>query len=95
MNNEPTQDFTPIEELIDIPLSDLVEPQCLELPEIEPQDFELPTDYLQDLIQRGVIGEDTLTIDIDPSLLEGPEPEHLPFVQRDEPTQGQEEDFGR
>jgi len=35
MNNEPGQEFTPIEELADIPLSDLVEPQWLDLPEIQ------------------------------------------------------------
>jgi hypothetical protein len=88
MNNEPTPEFTPIEELTDISLSDLVEPQWLDLPEIQPQDLELPYDYLQDLMQRGVIGEDMPTIDLDSRLLEGPEPEQPP-------TQEHDSDFGR
>ena len=96
MNNEPTPEFTPLEELADIPLSDLVEPQWLDLPEIQPQDLELPEDYLQDLMQRGVISEDMPTIDIDSRLLEGPEPEQPPVAERDEPpTQERDFDFGR
>ena len=97
MNNGPGQEFTPIEELTDIPLSDLVESQWLDLPEMEPQDLELPIDYIQDLLQRGVIGEDIPTIDIDPRLLERPELEHmLPFAEgEEEPLQDRGIDFGR
>jgi hypothetical protein len=93
MNNEP--DFTPIEELMDIPLADLIELQWLDLPEIEPQDLDLPRDYLQDLMERGVIGEDVSTPDLDTGLLESPEPEQLPMVEKDEPTQEHDVDFGR
>jgi len=94
MKNKPGQEFTPLEELTDIPLSDLVEPQWLDLPEIEPQDLELPNDYLQDLMQRGVIGEDIPTIDIDTRLL-GPEPKYMPLTEKGEPIQDRDVDFGR
>ncbi|HYU75262.1 MAG TPA: hypothetical protein VEL31_21550 [Ktedonobacteraceae bacterium] len=69
MNNEPGQEFTEIEELAEIPLSELVEPQDLVLPQIEAQDLELPQDYLQDLTDRGVITEGLPIIDIDSRLL--------------------------
>ncbi len=49
MINDPGQEFTDIEELATIPLSELV----------EPQDLELPQDYLQDLTERGIITEGT------------------------------------
>jgi len=88
MNNEPLQEFTDAETLANIPLSELVEPQWLDLPQIKPQDLELPYDYIQDLMQRGIVSEDMPTIDIDPRLLEGPEPEQSPFQERDI-------DFGR
>jgi hypothetical protein len=42
MNDEPGQEFTDIEALAEIPLSELVEPQDLALPTIEAQDLELP-----------------------------------------------------
>ncbi len=99
MNNESSQEFTDIEELAAIPLSELVEPQWLHLPQIEPQDGELPLDYLQDLMQRGVITEEMPTIDIDTRLLEGPEPEQPPFgefsIERDAPPNERDIDFGR
>jgi hypothetical protein len=88
MRNEPLQEFTDLETLADIPLSELVEPQWLDLPQIQPQDLELPYDYIQDLMQRGVVSEDMPEIDIDTRLLDGPEQEQ-PFFQE------QDDDFGR
>jgi hypothetical protein len=79
MSNEPGQDFTEIEELAEIPLSELVELQDLAWPQIEVQDLELPQDYLQDLTDRGVITEGLPVIDIDSRLLEGPELEQSLF----------------
>ena len=95
MDSEPVEEFTTIEELANIPLSDLIEPQWLDMPEIQQQDLELPYDYLQDLSQRGVIGEDTISIDIDARLLEGPEQEQSPFQDVEEPIQERDIDFGR
>ncbi len=75
MNNEASSEETNLEELANIPLSELVEPEWLDMPEIEQQDLELPYDYLQDLMDRGVIIEDLSDIDIDSRFLEGPEQE--------------------
>ncbi len=72
MNTEPQPEETNLEELANTPLSELVEPEWLEMPEIEPQDLELPYDYIQDLIDRGIITEDMSIIDIDGRLLESP-----------------------
>ncbi len=99
MNNEPGQEFTEIEELAEIPLSELVEPQDLVLPQIEAQDLELPQDYLQDLTDRGVITEGLPIIDIDSRLLEGPELEQSPFndpsIETNEAPNERDLDFGR
>jgi hypothetical protein len=99
MNDEPGQEFTDIEELAEIPLSELVEPQDLDLPPIEAQDLDLPLDYLQDLTDRGVITEGLPTIDIDSRLLEGPELElssfHEPSIENNEPLNERDFDFGR
>ncbi len=98
MNDELGQEFTDLEELAEIPLSALVEPQDLALPQIEAQDLELPQDYLQDLMERGIITQEMPTIDIDPKLLEGPELEQSPFetsIERDEPLNERDFDFGR
>ncbi len=84
--NDPQPEETNLEELANMPLSELVEPEWLELPEIELQDLELPYDYLQDLMDRGVITEDMSTIDIDDRLLESPE---IPLARSDD------QDFGR
>lgn len=94
MSNASPQEFTDIEQLGNIPLSELVEPQWLDLPEIIPQDLEIPTAYLQDLMERGVIGEDNSVIDIDTKLLEGPALEP-PFGAREEALQERDIDFGR
>ena len=99
MNNELEPEFTDIEELATIPLSELVEPQNLDLPQIETQDLELPQDYLQDLTDRGVITEGLTTIDIDSRLLEGPELEQSPFsepaIEINEMPNERDFDFGR
>lgn len=99
MNNETPAQETSLEELANIPLSELVEPQDLDLPQIESQDLELPYDYIEDLMQRGVIGEDLSSIDIDSKLLEGPEPELSPFEQAatepEAPIRDNDLDFGR
>ncbi len=58
MNDEIPPEETSLEELANIPLSELVEPQDLTMPQIEAQDLELPYEYIEDLTQRGVIGED-------------------------------------
>ncbi|MBA2395803.1 MAG: hypothetical protein H0V70_24005 [Ktedonobacteraceae bacterium] len=100
MNSEQAPEFTDIEELAEIPLSELVEPQDLELPAIEPQDLEVPQDYVQDLMERGVLTEEMMpTIDIDSTLLEGAELEQTPFnelsVEINEPLNERDVDFGR
>ncbi len=99
MNNEIRPEETSLEELANIPLSELVEMQDLDMPQIEAQDLELPYDYIEDLTQRGVIGEDRSPIDIDSRLLEGPEPDRSPFEQTpmepEAPMRDNDPDFGR
>ncbi len=94
MNNESPPEETSLEELTNTPLSDLVEPEWLDMPEIEQQDLELPYDYIQDLVDRGVIAEDMSIIDVDSRLLEGPEREQTP-MQQDTWIRNDEPDFGR
>lgn len=69
------------------------------MPPIEAQDLELPEDYLQDLTDRGVITEGLPIIDIDSSLLEGPELEQSPFnepaIEINETLDERDFDFGR
>jgi len=81
MRSEIPPEETSLEELANIPLSELVEPQDLDMPTIEPQDLELPYEYIEDLMQRGVIDEDRSIIDNDTKFLDGPEPEASPFEQ--------------
>ena len=81
MNDERLLEATSLEELADIPLSELIEPQDLDMPMINPQDVVLPYDYIEDLTQRGVIGEDRITIDNDSRFIDGPEREPSPFEQ--------------
>ena len=89
MNQDMQPEETSLEELANMPLSELV----------EPQDLELPYDYIEDLMQRGVIEEDRSTIDIDSRFLDGPEPEHSAFEQPsigpETPLTDDDFDFGR
>ncbi|GAC1357882.1 MAG: hypothetical protein PVS3B3_36220 [Ktedonobacteraceae bacterium] len=93
MNNEIRLEETSLEELANISLSELVEPQNLDMPQIEAQDLDLPYDYIEDLMQRGVIGEDRSTIAIDSRLLEGLEPELSP-IEPETPMRDNDLDFG-
>ena len=81
MRSEIPPEETSLEELANIPLSELVELQDLDMPPIEPQDLELPYEYIEDLMQRGVIDEDRSIIDNDTKFLDGPEREASPFEQ--------------
>lgn len=89
MNQDMQPEETSLEELANMPLSELV----------EPQDLELPYDYIEELMQSGVIEEDRSTIDIDSTLLDGPRPEHSPFEQpfteSEIPLRDDDFDFGR
>ncbi|GCE19546.1 hypothetical protein [Dictyobacter kobayashii] len=99
MNNDSSIEITNLEELANMPLSEIVEPQDLNLPSIHSQDLALPYDYIDELIQRGLIGEGQwpLDIDIDSKLLEGPT--ISPFEQGksepETPAREQDSDFGR
>lgn len=99
MNYEMLPEETDLEELANIPLSEIIESQDLDMPQIEPQDLELPYDYIEDLMQRGVIGEDKSTADIDSRFLDCPEPERSPFEQTptelEPPLRNDDFDFGR
>lgn len=87
MNNELPSEETNLEDLANTPLSELVELEWLEMPEIEQQDLELPYEYIRDLADRGVITEDMPTIEIDSRFLEG--------TEREIQHRNDEPDFGR
>jgi len=87
MNYELPSEETNLEDLANTLLSELVQPEWLEMPEIEQQDLELPYEYIRDLVDRGIITEDMSTIDIDSRFLEG--------TEREIQNKNDEPDFGR
>ena len=99
MNEEREPAFTDLEELAKIPLSDLVEPEWEQLPPLEPEDGILPLEYLQELLERGVITQETLPFEREENLPEGPEREQSPLnmdaIEQEGLSQENESDFGR